>query len=174
MKDRNEEFVLLDILTENEEKSGGYGAHSMKNDGDARTYGSAESQSKVLGASEESDSVRANNNGACHRRCEYKDSFPKQMYTFFTAFSDAGVPSFSKFARSLGVTLSELESFRENFEFERAYKECSEIRRDYLIDNALTKRYDSSFTKYLLSYEYGMDESGAEDPRIDVTVEVID
>ena len=96
------------------------------------------------------------------------------MYTFFAGYSEFGAPSFSKFARSIGATLSDVEMLRENPEFDRAYRECSEIRRDYLIDSALSKRYDSSFTKYLLSYEYGMDERSVEDSNIEVTVEVIE
>ena len=111
---------------------------------------------------------------AIRERAEYKTSLPRLMYTFFTSYSDAGAPSFVKFARSIGVTLSDVEGWREISEFDRAYRECGEIRRDYLIDSALTKRYDSSFAKYLLSYEYGMDEKGVADSEIEVTVEVIE
>ncbi len=107
-------------------------------------------------------------------KAEYRDDLPRRMYTFFAHYADVGAPSFSKFARSIGVTLSTIDVFRENAEFDRAYRECSEIRRDYLIDGALTKKHDASFTKYLLTYEYGMDESSTGDSLIEVTVEVID
>ena len=105
----------------------------------------------------------------------YTSDLPRRMYTFFTKFDSPGVPSFSKFARSIGATLSDIERFREHGEFERAYRECSEIRRDYLIDNGLTKRYDSSFTKFLLNAEYGMGDgrSSDEDKEMTVTLEVI-
>ena len=97
------------------------------------------------------------------------------MYTFFLKFDSPGVPSFSKFARSIGATLSDIEYFRRHGEFERAYRECSEIRRDYLIDNGLIKRFDSSFTKFLLNAEYGMGDgrSNDEDKEMKVTLEVI-
>ena len=74
------------------------------------------------------------------------------MYKFFIEFSDtAGVPSFEKFAILKGITLEELSSYRRNKCFDRAYRECCEIRRDYLIDRALNKRFDPSFVKFLLS-----------------------
>jgi hypothetical protein len=84
-----------------------------------------------------------------------------------------GAPSFTKFARSIGVTREDVETFREHKEFERAYRECNEIRRDYLIDNALTRRHDPSFVKFLLTTEFGMGEDDA-DSTLDVRVEVID
>ena len=93
------------------------------------------------------------------------------MYIFFANYSEnAGAPSFLKFARSIGVTSEDVEAFREHKEFDRAYRECAEIRRDYLIDNALSKRFDPSFTKFLLSEETG----GAESEKINFTLMVLD
>ena len=106
---------------------------------------------------------------------KYTSDLPRRLYTFFLSFDGPGVPSFSKFARSIGATLSDIERFRSKSEFERAYQECSEIRRDYLIDNGLVKRFDSSFTKFLLNSEFGMGDSkiSDEDKEIKVTLEVI-
>ena len=73
------------------------------------------------------------------------------MYLYFVSYDDAGAPSFAKFARSIGVTLLDIEKFRAHKRFEQSYRECSEIRRDYLIDRALTKRFDGAFVKFLLS-----------------------
>ena len=74
------------------------------------------------------------------------------MYSYFAGYDDPkGLPSFSKFARLSGVTLEELSDFRKHKEFERAWRECIEIRRDYLIDLAITKRADASMAKFLLS-----------------------
>ena len=96
------------------------------------------------------------------------------MYLYFSGYSESvGAPSFTKFARCIGVTLAKLESFKKNASFERAWRECNEIRRDYLIDSALSKRFDSSFTKFLLSEEFG-EEVDDEDKRLTVTLEVID
>ena len=98
------------------------------------------------------------------------------MYAYFVGYSGVGAPSFTKFGASTGLTLADIERFRENKEFERAYRECSEIRRDYLIDNALAKRFDASVTKFLLASEYGMDrEDLSEDEKnLTVSLEVID
>ena len=99
---------------------------------------------------------------------------PRRLYTFFHHFDDVGAPSFSKFARSIGATVDDIESFRRHREFECAYRECNEIRRDYLIDNALTKRFDSSLVKFLLTNEYGMEEKQSDgDKTLEVTLEVV-
>ena len=74
------------------------------------------------------------------------------MYKYFYSFSDAaGAPSFVKFAMLHGITVEELISYRKKKDFDRAYRECCEIRRDYLIDRALNKRFDPSFVKFLLT-----------------------
>ena len=97
------------------------------------------------------------------------------MYSFFLNFDGTGIPSYSKFARSVGTTLEILESFRKNRKFDEAFRECGEIRRDYLIDGALTKRYDSSFSKFLLSSEFGMgDDDEPSREGLAVTLEVIE
>ena len=80
------------------------------------------------------------------------------MYHFFLNYEDRGVPSFFKFAKSIGITTGEVESFRKHKRFDLAYRECQEIRRDYLIDRALDRRFDPSFTKHLLSVEDGQNE----------------
>lgn len=101
----------------------------------------------------------------------YRKDFPHRLYLFFTSFNEtAAAPSFLKFARSIGVTTEDLEAFRGHKEFDRAWRECERIRRDYLIDSALSKRFDSSFTKFLLSEE----NEGERDEKIDFTLKVLD
>ena len=109
------------------------------------------------------------------KRKKYERRMPHTMYTYFIGYSDSGVPSFSKFARSIGATLADIESWREHDEFDRAYRECNEIRRDYLIDGALGKRYDASTVKYLLTNEFGMEDGSSDEARhLDVTIEVVE
>ena len=110
------------------------------------------------------------------RKIKYSQNMPRLLYTFFISYSEtAGAPSFTKFARSIGATLEDIEAFRAHREFERAYRECNEIRRDYLIDAALTRRYDSSFSKFLLTAEFGMGEreKDKEENDLQVTLEVL-
>ena len=109
------------------------------------------------------------------KRISYSRQLPSKMYTFFSSYSEGGAPSFGKFAKSIGATLEEITAFRGHREFDRAWRECSEIRRDYLIDNALNKRLDSSLVKFLLCAEYGMKDSKEDtsDNRLDVTVEIV-
>ena len=92
------------------------------------------------------------------------------MYSFFNNYTGDGAPSFSKFARESGLTSERLESFRKNAEFDRIYRECKEIRRDFIIDKALSKRADASFAKFLLSEEGG----GGDEENIDLTITVIE
>ena len=99
---------------------------------------------------------------------------PRLIYTFFIRYNDFGAPSFSKFARSIGTTSAELVRWREHKEFDRAYRECSEIKRDYLIDSALTRKFDPSLVKYILSSDFNGDGEDAVIPdEIKVTLEVI-
>ncbi len=82
------------------------------------------------------------------------------MYTYFSTYDDArGAPSFSKFARLCGVTVKELSEYRRHRKFDSAWQECTEIRRDYLIDLAISKRADGSFVKFLLQEAEGCDKS---------------
>ena len=101
----------------------------------------------------------------------YDRDYPRRLYAFFTRSVEEGsIPSFSKFARSIGVTLEALEGYRSNKTFDRAWRDCIEIRRDYLTDSALTRRYDPSFVKFLLDREY----TEGEDNNFSVSVKVED
>ena len=101
----------------------------------------------------------------------YEKDLPKRLYTFFASYDDEkSAPSLQKFARANGYTTETLLAFRKHKAFERACRECSEIRRDYLIDRGLTKRFDASFVKYLLDGESAVD---TEDSALSVTLEVL-
>lgn len=104
------------------------------------------------------------------RKTKYSDELPRKMYEFFLRFdSSSEAPSFVKFARSVGLTTEEIASFLGRKEFARAYRECSEIRRDYLIDRALSRRYDPSFVKFLLTEEADSEESEPSVFRLEVS-----
>jgi hypothetical protein len=106
------------------------------------------------------------------KKRKYTDDLPKAMYKFFLEYSDAqSAPSFGKFAQSIGRTAEDIESYRSRKKFDRAYRECSEIRRDYLIDRALTRRFDPSFVKFLLA---DVETDDAEDSTLSVKLEVVD
>ena len=115
--------------------------------------------------------VARNGKESLMKRCKYTTQLPREMYKFFLEYEDDGAPSFPKFARRIGVTVEELGAFRSHKKFDRAYRECNEIRRDYLIDRALTKRFDPSFVKFLLSE--GEDDA-VDDGMLAVRLEVVD
>ena len=109
------------------------------------------------------------------KRARYTSDLAHKLYSYFISYNDIGAPSFSKFARLIGATVRDIEKWREHELFDRAYRECSEIRRDYLIDSALAKKNDSSLTKFLLSAEYKMGEDISDgDKSIEVTLRVVD
>ena len=107
------------------------------------------------------------------KRHKYTRDMPRKLYSYFVTYQDTKTaPSFSKFAILCGITLDELRSYRKHEEFDRAYRECNEIRRDYLTDRALTKIFDASFVKFLLGD--GMDADIEEgEGKVDLTLEVI-
>ncbi|MBO7195849.1 MAG: hypothetical protein J6V80_00770 [Clostridia bacterium] len=105
------------------------------------------------------------------RKIKYSPELAGKMYSFFTSYEDRGAPSFTKFARLIGATTEDLKALRSRGRFDKAYRECQQIRRDYLIDRALDKRFDSSFTKYLLSCD---DEACGEESELLLHLEVKD
>ena len=95
------------------------------------------------------------------------------MYHYFRSYDEkCGAPSFTKFATANGYTPEDLLSFRKHRAFELAYRAACEIRRDYLIDRALSRRFDPSFVKFLLGEEYG--EKEEEDSTLEVILTVLD
>ena len=105
------------------------------------------------------------------RKARSANELAGRMYLYFIGYDDRGAPSFAKFARTVGMTTDELKQLRSRKKFDRAWQECLHIRRDYLIDRALDKRFDSSFTKYLLSEEETRigDDSGELTLRLEVS-----
>ena len=103
-------------------------------------------------------------------KLKYSKSLPGKMYRFFRDYDDQGTPSLVKFALTLGTTTEVLESFRKYKEFDRAYRECCEIKRDYLIDRALSKRFDPSFVKFLLQ---GDEERASSEENESLTVNLV-
>ena len=46
---------------------------------------------------------------------KYTSDMPRKLYSFFLGYSESlGAPSFSKFARSIGATYSEIQAFRKH------------------------------------------------------------
>lgn len=89
----------------------------------------------------------------------YTAELAGRMYRYFISYEDSGAPSFTKFARLTGLTTADIENFRSHKRFDRAYRECQKIRRDYLTDRALEKRFDPGFVKFLLSMDDENDRS---------------
>ncbi len=103
---------------------------------------------------------------------KYTNDLPRKLYLFFSSYSESfGAPSFTKFAMKMGLTREDIEAYREHKKFEEAYRECIEIRMDYLIDGALAKRFDASLVKFLLTEEFPKEK--AETDGLDFTLRVL-
>ena len=94
------------------------------------------------------------------KKAKYTPDLPGRLYLFFISYDDRGAPSFLKFARSIGATTADIERFRSHRQFDLAYRECQQIRKDFLIDRALDRRFDPSFVKFILSAEGEGDGNG--------------
>ncbi len=109
---------------------------------------------------------------------KYREDYAEKMLSFFSYGEGKGLPSFAKFAFSIGARSADLDEWRkENKEFDNAYNECLARLCDMLTDGALIKRYDPSFVKFLLSSKYGFSEDadeGKENAPFEVKIEVID
>ena len=76
--------------------------------------------------------------------------------------------------KKLEQRLSELEKFRVHKKFDVAWCECSEIRRDYLVDCALKKQHDPSFSKFIIQYETEAENAKRESEGLTVSLEVLE
>ena len=107
-------------------------------------------------------------------KTEYPKDLERRMYVYFASYSEPGLPSFSKFARMCGMTLEDLSRMRRRKRFDAAWRECTEIRRDYLIDTALSKRADASFAKFLYTLESTAEGKDEGESQVNLTLEVIE
>ena len=99
---------------------------------------------------------------------KYDSKMPSRLYGYFATYSDLqGAPSIEKFALSIGATVECVQGFRRYRKFDTAYRECLKIRKDYLIDRALVRKFVPSLVKFLLEREGEERDTG-----IEVKVEV--
>ena len=88
------------------------------------------------------------------KRKQREEEIRRSMLEYFATYDgNDGAPSFSKFRRKGALSLVEFNRMKNKRSFREAMDECSEFRRDYLIDCGLTKRFDASFVKFLLQSE---------------------
>lgn len=103
------------------------------------------------------------------KRTKYDALMPRRLYQFFATYSDAvSAPSIEKFATAIGATVEDVLAFRTHREFERAFQECERIRRDYLTDRALVRKFDPSFVKFLIEREATEAQASGVEVRIEV------
>ena len=101
-----------------------------------------------------------------------KNSASADVHIFYNLQREYRCTELFKVCKKYRATLEELSSLRRNRAFDEAWRECSEIRRDYLIDGALSRRFDPSFTKFLYEKEKECEGTLADSDMI-FTLEVI-
>lgn len=108
------------------------------------------------------------------RTMEYDPSLERQMLSYFGGHDDSEYPTFSHFARCVGLPLAQLESWRQEIPaFRAVWEECRARQKAKLICGGLTKTFDPSFAKFLLCHEFGFGEENTE-AELTVTVEVVE
>lgn len=103
---------------------------------------------------------------------KYKEEYCDKMLKFFEECEEEErYPSFSKFARSIGVHESTLYIWADKYpSFRNTKTECEAIQRDLLVNNALIEKFNPAFTKFLLSANHGMSEKTETDSSITLKV----
>jgi|GEM_PF-5874657 len=99
------------------------------------------------------------------RRKELEEKMLDYFKTAGTADSQytEDLPSFVRFAHREGIGMGRLRALCEKHpSFARVYGECEEILADRIIDGALHKRLDGSFSKFLLTARFGISEKKGE------------
>ena len=79
-------------------------------------------------------------------------------------------PTFSRFAATMGVTLADLQEWRKNTRFDKAYKACEALQKSIAIENGMQGRYDTSFVKFFLSNECSEQTMASETFAVDIHV----
>ena len=104
-----------------------------------------------------------------------KRQLKESMIAFFQNYDTAeGVPSFEKFADTVGCDGEELRLLAErDADFARAYRRCLSILRDRLTDGALLRRFDPSFCKYALDSLNAADVDGGENTPLEVEIRIV-
>ena len=96
---------------------------------------------------------------------DYSVKYKRLMYEHFSRLilndkgEVIGIPSIVSFAREIGVSLGTVERWiREQEEFSSVFSECTERRKQLIIDAAFCKKIDPTFAKFYLSAEFGLGE----------------
>ncbi len=113
------------------------------------------------------------------RRIAYKKEFIDEMLLFFSMpIGDeygGTLPSFVKFANSIGVTTATLLRWREKYPaFREAYEECRARLTDRLVDGVLARKYDASFVRAILSGTVLCEPEEADTAPPGITVRIVE
>lgn len=105
-------------------------------------------------------------------KSDYKPEYAGMLLEFFRHYSEgeeAGVPTLQRFAQSIGTYTDACCTWvREHEDFAKAFVESMRIQERMLINGGLTRVFDPSFAKFLLSANHGYREKD-EKASVEVT-----
>ncbi len=106
---------------------------------------------------------------------KYRAEYPEMLIAYIgECLSEEKKPTLFEFMRRINVydrkTISRWST--EHKEFSRAYDMYMEASRNVIIEKALSGAYDASFSKFLLSCDYGMREKTETDSNVKISVEL--
>ncbi len=105
---------------------------------------------------------------------KYRKELPARLLSFFDFSAGEGLPTFSDFRRQEGLCLRDFSRFLKRADFAAAVAEANARLADALRVGALTKRYDPSFVKFLLTEADGGQDGEAAERRFSVEIRVVE
>lgn len=104
--------------------------------------------------------------------CKYKDEYCEQMLSFFEDESNP-FPQFIFFALKIGVDNTTLINWcKEHRRFQTYYEKCKQIQLGKLMEGAIFKQFDPSFSKFVAINCHGMKEKVEQDTVVKVKMEL--
>ena len=83
------------------------------------------------------------------RPTKYEDTLPLKLLKHFESEIKAGrLPFFSRFARTIANVCEDtaIEWTKKHPEFSEAYKKAKDVQKEFLIESALTGKFDRTFS----------------------------
>lgn len=98
----------------------------------------------------------------------YIDGMRRYFFEYELDVKKKGIPQFSEFARSIGVTLRTLENWaKKKKAFGEAYEECRDKQQEMLINGGLAGQFNPKIVTFL------MEARAAQDKKSGNTVVVV-
>ena len=104
--------------------------------------------------------------------CKYKPEYGERMLAWFRS-EEHPFPQFVFFAQEIGVSMRTLDNWKRDCpHFSTCYEECRQIQLGKLMEGAIFKQLDPSFSKFVAINCHGMKEKVEQDTVVKVKMEL--